>query len=125
MLEERLPHIPVWQMGLRTMTTDLATAESLGASFSRPDPVRSRVRYEQPLTNYEKLHPFVVDETPAKTFRIPVPMFKLPTISLKSASTDANQPAGADRQRRYHPGDVFYWVTCLGGVCLLLLASIR
>lgn len=120
-----MPHIPVWQLGLRTMTTHLATAETLGASFSRPDPVRSRVKYDQPLTNYEKLHPVVVDATTTKTFRITLPEFKLPKIAIKPQSADANQPAATDRPRRPHPGDVFYWVTCLGGVGLLLLASTR
>jgi hypothetical protein len=113
-------------MGLRTMTTDLATyPETVGASFSRPDPVRSRVKYEQPLTNYEKQHPFVFEETPAKTFRIPLPEFKLPTFAFKAPSADVNQVSDTDRPRRPHPGDVFYWITCLGGVCLLLLAATR
>ena len=108
------------------MTTDLATyPESLAASFSGPDPVRSRVRYEQPLTNYEKQHPFVFEETPARTFRMPLPQFKLPKIALKAATTKKAEPADADSPRRTHPADVFYWVTCLGGACLLLLASTR
>ena len=113
-------------MGLRTMTTDLATStEALGASFSRHDPVRSRVKFEQPLTNYERLHPFVFEETPAKTFRIPLPAFKLPRIAAKTPAVDANSLPDTGRPRRPHPGDIFYWVTCLGGVCLLLLASTR
>jgi hypothetical protein len=108
------------------MTTDLATtAETLGASFSRPDPVRSRVKFEQPLTNYEKQHPFVFEETPAKTFRIPRPTLKFPRIAPKSPASETNSMPDTDRPRRPHPGDVFYWVTCLGGVCLLLLASTR
>jgi hypothetical protein len=27
--------------------------------------------------------------------------------------------------RRLHPGDVLYWVACLGGASLLLLCAIR
>jgi hypothetical protein len=108
------------------MTTDLATyPETVGASFSRPDPVRSRVKYEQPLTNYEKQHPFAFEQTPAKAARIPLPAFKLPEIALKAPPVVANQIADTGRPRLPHPGDVFYWVTCLGGVCLLLLAATR
>ncbi len=35
------------------------------------------------------------------------------------------QPADAEGRRRRtpHPGDVLYWLTCLGAACLLLLAA--
>jgi hypothetical protein len=29
----------------------------------------------------------------------------------------------AERPRRLHPGDIVYWVACLGGACLLLLST--
>jgi hypothetical protein len=32
---------------------------------------------------------------------------------------------GTPRPRRPHPGDIVYWLTCLGGICLLLFAGTR
>ena len=101
------------------MTADLATNfENLppAASLGQTDPVRARVKYQQPLTNYEKLHP--VDIHPPLVPRKPVP-------------TDAPHPRRLflvpnkrmPRPGVPHPGDIAYWVTCFGGAGLLLLAA--
>jgi hypothetical protein len=89
------------------MTTDLATyPETLApvAPWARPDPVRSRVKYEQPLTNFEILQ--------AEEAR-------------RAAANPLPPETCSPRPRRPHPGDVVYWVATLGGACLLLLCATR
>jgi hypothetical protein len=50
------------------------------------------------------------------------------TASTSAPHLLAHDPAhtsGSQEHRRRgpHPGDVAFWVACVGGVCLLLLAS--
>jgi hypothetical protein len=88
------------------MTTDLATYSEILApvpSWTRPDPVRSRVKYEQPLTNFEILQ--AEEAKRAQLSQVGVP------------------PPDTGRPRRPHPGDIVYWVATLGGACLLLLCA--
>ena len=105
------------------MTADLATYTEIlapvDASFRRPDPVRARVKFEQPLTQYEKLHPVPIEPPPPVRKPI-VPEFlqKVRKINLLP-ETRSPRPGGP------HPGDVLYWVTCVGGVCLLLFSATR
>jgi hypothetical protein len=80
-------------------------------SWARPDPVRSRVAYQQPLTNSERLH--------AEAARPPKPAETVQDRRPASLLPDT----GGSRPRRPHPGDILYWVACLGGVCLLLLSA--
>lgn len=75
------------------------------------DPVRARVHVEPLMTNAERLQ------------------------AAEAAARAANQrraPLGVNALRdtrlgRYieamHPGDVVYWVACLGGACLLLIKA--
>jgi hypothetical protein len=76
-----------------------------GGSPRRPDPVRARVEAPRQLTNFETLQ-----ATVAPT---PEPRRSLHLLpgALKAGS------------RRLHPGDIFYWIACLGGACLLLLSA--
>ena len=87
------------------MTTDLAIyPETLpvGSSQSRPDPVRARVTANSSyaLANAE--------------WR-PEPVQPRRGIHLLP---ETRNPRGG-----WHPGDVLYWVACLGGACLLLLCA--
>jgi hypothetical protein len=75
-----------------------------GGSPRRPDPVRARVEAPRQVTHFETLQAFVPATAPRRGLHL------LPE-ALKAGS------------RRLHPGDVVYWVACLGGVCLLLLSA--
>jgi len=74
----------------------------------RPDPVRARVHAEPQTTNAELLQ-IDLCRHPGATATPAVPL--LP-------------PDAHGGPRKPHPGDVLYWVACLGGACLLLLAAI-
>lgn len=80
------------------------------AAWSRPDPVRSRVHVEPQLTNAEILQADAARQSSGVRFG-----------ELPNCPPDTAGP----RPRRPHPGDVVYWLTCLGGVCLLLFAGTR
>jgi hypothetical protein len=98
------------------MTTDLATySEALAisaAACAHPDPVRSRVAYQPQLTNFEKLQAY--ESQSARPGEV-----RMNNIGVDLPGTRAPRP------RRPHPGDVLYWVACLGGVCGLLLCATR
>jgi hypothetical protein len=91
----------------RNMTTMTAT-NSVARSF---DPVRARVCCAPIVTNAERLQ------------------------AEEAALAERNRkraPLGIDALRdtrlgRYvenmHPGDIVYWVACLGGACLLLIKA--
>ncbi|HEX3571869.1 MAG TPA: hypothetical protein VHU44_13695 [Acidobacteriaceae bacterium] len=83
----------------------------------RPDAVPSRVAYHHPLTEFEKLQAELVQEQqPAPKRR-----FSLPS---ETGGTIAFAPEPQTHGRRIpHPGDLVYWVACLGGGCLLLLCA--
>lgn len=88
------------------MTTDLAIyPETLpaGSSPSRLDPVRARVTANSTyaLANQE----WRPEPVPARQG-----IHLLPDT-------------GSPKLSRWHPGDVLYWVACLGGACLLLLCA--
>ena len=69
-----------------------------GGSPRRPDPVRARVSAASRLTVHSQ--------------------------GMPSAPFEASQPdAGKPSSRRLHPGDVLYWVACLGGAGLLILCA--
>jgi hypothetical protein len=74
-----------------------------GGSPRRPDPVKARVAAPRQLTNFEAM----------QASAAPAPHRGLHLL----ADTARGGP------RRPHPGDVLYWVACLGGVCLLLLSA--
>jgi len=78
------------------------------ASSHRTDPVRARVSGGHQLTNFQVLH-----TNPATRSEAPT---ELPGLHLL-ADTRGTGPRGP------HPGDVLYWVACLGGACLLLLCA--
>ena len=69
------------------------------------DPVRSRVVVRQQLTNDQMLQANAAAQ-PVQT----IPHALLP-------DTRSGGPRGP------HPGDIIYWIACLGGVCLLLLCA--
>jgi hypothetical protein len=74
-----------------------------GGSPRLQDPVKARVAAPRQVTNFEALQ--------ASTTAAPHRGLHL-----------LGETAIVDR-RRPHPGDVLYWVACLGGVCLLLLSA--
>lgn len=75
------------------------------------DPVRARVRVEPVVTNAERLQ--AVEAARAQTSQRRAP---LGVNALRDT-----------RFGRYienmHPGDIVYWVACLGGACLLLIKA--
>jgi hypothetical protein len=84
-------------------TTYPETLDLNSASSRRLDPVRARVTAGQQITYAQSL--------PSATF--------LPEAHAEHRGL--HLPADT---RGLHPGDVLYWVACLAGVCLLLLAAI-
>ena len=96
------------------MTADMtAISARLANSPTRLDPVRARVQCEALVTNAERMQ----------------------AEEAQRAASEQRQnhaPLGIDlltdtRFGRYvnnlHPGDIFYWVACLGGACLLLIKA--
>ena len=71
----------------------------------RPYLVPSRVAYHHPITNHERMQA----ELAAEHVEQPKQGFGLPDT----------------RHGGPHPGDIVYWVACLGGVGLLLLCTIH
>jgi hypothetical protein len=86
------------------MTAEPATCSTLFAvSSNRPDPVRARVSGGQQIVHSQGLQ-FASANHPGLDHGI-------------ALVPDTRGP------RRPHPGDILYWVACLGGVCLLLLCA--
>lgn len=91
------------------MTANQATYAAIlamdDAASRRPDPVRAQVgrgQLSEPLQATQAYRP----EVPAE-YR---------GLHLIPDTRDT-------RPRGPHPGDVLYWVACLGGACLLLLSA--
>ena len=91
--------------GVSPMTASSSASSSGGPSgptlLQGIDRVRARVAVFQPLTQNHMPH--VIDAA-----RYAVEIVQRPPIH---------------RDRGLHPGDVLYWVTCLGGACLFLIAT--
>jgi hypothetical protein len=95
------------------MTADPATYPAMfvlegGAPSRRPDPVRARVSGGQQIVHSQSLQFDSANrdgmETAHRGLHLP-------------PDTRGGGPRGP------HPGDVLYWVACLGGACLLLLCA--
>ena len=78
-----------------------ATVTSMAAIRQGIDPVRARVAASQHLTNDQILQA---------------------VEAARHAADGPYQPPIA-RRSGPHPGDVLYWVTCVGGACLLLIEA--
>jgi hypothetical protein len=78
-----------------------ATVTSMAAIRQGLDPVRARVAVSQHLTNDQMLQA-------VQTARHSADGMYRPPITSRSGP---------------HPGDVLYWVTCVGGACLLLIEA--
>lgn len=79
-----------------------------GASARSADPVRARVSIGDPLTNSQTLYSGRENGSGSHTAHSSLHLL---------ADTRGTGPRGP------HPGDVLYWVACLGGACLLLLSA--
>jgi hypothetical protein len=90
----------------------------------RPDPVPSRVAYHHPLTEYEKLQAEQAAETAQEQQEsAPKRRFSLPPAPENGSTMSLASEHQAHGLRIPHPGDLVYWVACLGGGCLLLLCA--
>jgi hypothetical protein len=87
-----------------------ATFAALVASGRGLDPVRARVIVRQQLTNDQILQADAAAHPAAEATPLGL---HLPPDTRGSG------------RRGPHPGDVLYWVACLGGACLLLIAATR
>ncbi|MGA1982035.1 MAG: hypothetical protein ABSG84_06155 [Acidobacteriaceae bacterium] len=76
----------------------------IAANGHRLDPVRARVTVSQQLTNDQILQADAAAHPAADLLRLP-------------PDTRGGGPRGP------HPGDILYWVACIGGVGLLLMAA--
>jgi hypothetical protein len=76
-----------------------------GGSPRHMDPVKARVAAPRQITNFEQLQAISMASEAANRGPHLIP------ATIKGS------------RRRPHPGDVLYWVACLGGVCLLLLSA--
>jgi hypothetical protein len=95
--------------GLCAMTANTGTCSTLFVVPSnRPDPVRARVTSGQQVVYSQILQ-----------------MGSSHHAGIHTADRDLQLPPDTRNggPRRPHPGDVLYWVACLGGVCLLLLCA--
>jgi hypothetical protein len=95
--------------GFRAMTADPATYPATivlegGASSRRTDPVRARVCGGQQLVNSQSVAMGSADRAAVEAAHLP-------------SDTRGGGRCGP------HPGDVLYWVACLGGAGLLLLCA--
>lgn len=88
------------------MNAGPATYPAPFAAGQRFDPVRSRVVVQLQLTNDQMLQA----DSAARPVEAAHPLRLLP-------DTRGGGP------RRPHPGDVLYWVACLGGACLLIILA--
>jgi hypothetical protein len=94
------------------MNATIATCLEPAASNSgrlRPYLVPSRVAYHHPITNHERLQAEMAAE------------------QIEQPAAPSNQGFGLPDTRHGgpHPGDIVYWVACLGGAGLLLLCTIH
>ena len=93
------------------MTADHAiypeTFAPMPVSIRVPDPVRSRVTVAPQLTNDQILRAESAAYQ-AESERMGIHLVP---------DTRSGGPRGP------HPGDILYWVACLGGACLLLIAA--
>lgn len=87
------------------MTADPAIAPATfipnAASCLHPDPVRARVTAGLQLTYAESMQ----------------------SESAEAGHQGLHLPPDTRGPRKPHPGDILYWVACLGGACLLLLSA--
>jgi hypothetical protein len=92
------------------MTTNQAAYAAILAMDGQPsrrlDRVRARMATNRNVRNPQDLRAFRSERQPQN-----------PGLHLV-ADTRGTGPA-----RGLHPGDVLYWVACLGGACLLLLCA--
>ena len=84
-----------------------ATLAPLPVSMRTLDPVRSRVTVQPQLTNDQIL-------------RAESAAYEAEQARLGIHLVPDTRNGGP---RRPHPGDILYWVACLGGACLLLLSA--
>lgn len=84
--------------------THPATFAPIGASRFGVDPVRARVNVKLQLTNDQILQEDAATRPAANLLHFP-------------PDTRGGGPRGP------HPGDVLFWVACVGGACLLLMAA--
>jgi len=70
----------------------------------RPYMTPSRVAYHHPITNHERMQAELAAEHAEQQNALTLP------------DTRHGGP---------HPGDIVYWVACLGGACLLVLCAIH
>jgi hypothetical protein len=82
-----------------------ATLAPFAALALGADRVRARVTVPQQLTNDQVPQADVMARRPPDVLRLP-------------PDTRGGGPRGP------HPGDVLFWVACVGGACLLLMAAI-
>ena len=91
------------------MTAEPATYSTMfvleGGSSRRPDPVRARVSSGQQIVHAQNLQ-----------------MGRSDRAAAEAVHRNLHLPADT-RSRGPHPGDILYWVACLGGACLLLLSA--
>lgn len=85
--------------------TCLESAGSGSTSCLRPYLVPSRVAYHHPITNHERLQAEMAAE------------------HVEQPATGRHFGLPDTRHGGPHPGDVVYWVACLGGACLLVLCA--
>ncbi len=84
-----------------THPASLASIPGTGQCFDR---VRARVTVKQQLTNDQILQADAAAHPASDVLHLP-------------PDTRGGGPRGP------HPGDVLYWVACVGGACLLLMAA--
>jgi hypothetical protein len=100
--------MPVRQRESSTMAASPVTYPPafipIAATGQRLDPVRARVSVSQQLTNDQILQADAAAHPAADLLRLP-------------PDTRGGGPRGP------HPGDILYWVACVGGVGLLLIAA--
>lgn len=93
------------------MSAETATAlnPAVSAARLRPSVVPSRVAYHHPITNYERLQAELAAEQQADHMPAHRGRFGFPET----------------RHGGPHPGDIAYWVACVGGAGMLLLCAIH
>ncbi|HEX9201780.1 MAG TPA: hypothetical protein VF865_19640 [Acidobacteriaceae bacterium] len=83
-----------------------ATFLPINPSCGRPDAVRARITAGHQCTYAEGMRSDAAN-----------------SVSTEGAPSGAYLPPDTRGPRKPHPGDVLYWVACLGGACLLLLSA--
>jgi hypothetical protein len=77
------------------------------------DPVRTRVHCESLMTNAERMQAEAAQRAAAEQRKSRAPLGIATLADTRFGRYVSN----------LHPGDIFYWVACLGGACLLLLKA--